>query len=215
MKTLKSTFLLLFGFCLSGSVVLGGSNSLRGRSAIDLNLGLWHESKVGNEISTTGVSSIAKTSGFLGGLSYAYWVQEDLSVGLSAGVLAGEATSSVGINGTSQRTNAVVPVLLGVRYYVGESSWDSPVKPFLSLGLGPFIGVEAKNELFVQESHSEAVLGTRLGGGIDFLLGQSFKLGANLGYDLMTDFSTPIGARRNYNGPDFSLSVGFLFGGGK
>jgi hypothetical protein len=215
MKTLKSTFLLLFGFFLSGSVVLGGSNSLRGRSAIDLNLGLWHESKVGNEISTTGVSSIAKTSGFLGGLSYAYWVQEDLSVGLSAGVLAGEATSSVGINGTSQRTNAVVPVLLGVRYYVGESSWDSPVKPFLSLGLGPFIGVEAKNELFVQESHSEAVLGTRLGGGIDFLLGQSFKLGANLGYDLMTDFSTPIGARRNYNGPDFSLSVGFLFGGGK
>jgi hypothetical protein len=215
MKTLKSAFVLLLGFFLSGSVVLGGSNSLKGRSAIDLNLGLWHESKVGNEISMTGVASTAKTSGFLGGLSYTYWVQEDLSVGLSAGVLAGEATSSVGINGISQHTSAVISVLLGVRYYVGESSWDSPVKPFLSLGLGPFIGVEAKNDLFVQESHSETAFGTRLGGGIDFLLGQSFKLGANVGYDLMTDFSTPIGVRGNYNGPDFSLGVGFLFGGGK
>jgi outer membrane protein W len=211
----RVTPLILLGSFLGVSVAVAGSNSLRGRSTVELNLGFWHESKVGNEISTTGVSSTAKTSGFLGGLSYAYWVQEDLSVGLSAGVLAGEATSSVSINGTSQRTSAVVPVLLGVRYYVGESSWDSPVKPFLSLGLGPFVGVEAKNELFVQESHSEAAFGTRLGGGIDFLLGQSFMLGANVGYDLMMDFSTPIGARRNYNGPDFSLGVGFLFGGGK
>jgi hypothetical protein len=213
MTKTKATSLFLLLLLTSGSIVLAGSNTLKGRSTIELRIGLWHESKVGNEISTAGILSTAKTNGFLGGLSYAYWVQEDLSIGISAGALAGEATSSMSTRGISQRASAVVPVLLGLRYYVGESSTDSPVKPFLSVGLGPFIGVEAKNEPFLQESHSETALGTRLGGGIDFLVGQSFKLGASVGYDLMTDFSTPIGARRNYNGPDFSLGVGFLFGG--
>ncbi|MGA9363417.1 MAG: outer membrane beta-barrel protein [Bacteroidota bacterium] len=213
MTKTKATFLFLLVLLTSGSIVLAGSSTLKGRSTIELSIGLWHESKVSNEISTAGIISTAKTSGFLGGLSYAYWVQEDLSVGISGGALAGEATSSVSTRGISQRASAVVPVLLGLRYYVGESSAESPVRPFLSVGLGPFIGVEAKNEPFLQESHSEAALGTRLGGGIDFLLGQSFKLGASVGYDLMTDFSTPIGARKNYNGPDFSLGVGLVFGG--
>jgi hypothetical protein len=213
MTNTKAILLSLLVFLTSGSIVLAGSNTLKGRSTVELSIGLWHESRVGNELSTGGILSTAKTSGFLGGLSYAYWVKEDLSVGISAGALAGEATSEVSTRGISQRTSAVLPVLLGLRYYVGESSIDAPVRPFLSAGLGPFIGVEAKNELFSQESHSETALGTRLGGGIDFLLGQSFKLGATVGYDLMTDFSTPIGARKNYNGPDFSLGVGFLFGG--
>jgi hypothetical protein len=213
MTETKATSLFLLALLTSGSIVLAGSNTLKGRSTIDLSIGLWHESRVGNEISAAGIISTAKTSGFLGGLSYAYWVQEDLSIGISAGALAGEATSSVSTRGVSQRASAVVPVLLGLRYYVGESSVESSVRPFLSVGLGPFIGVEAKNEPFLQESHSETALGTRLGGGIDFLLGQSFKLGASVGYDLMTNFSTPIGARKNYNGPDFSLAVGFVFGG--
>jgi hypothetical protein len=213
MTKTKATFLLLLTLLMSASIVLAGPNTLKGRSAIELSVGLWHESRVGNELSAGGIISTAKTSGFLGGLSYAYWVKEDLTIGISAGALAGEATSAVGTRGVSQRTSAVIPVLLGLRYYVGESSVDAPVRPFLSAGVGPFIGVEAKNEPFLQESHSETALGTRLGGGIDFLLGRSFKLGATVGYDLMTDFSTPIGARKNYNGPDFSLGVGFVFGG--
>jgi hypothetical protein len=209
----KAASLFFLGLLTSGSIVLAGSNTLKGRSTIELSIGLWHESRVGNELSAGTIISTAKTSGVLGGLSYAYWMKEDLSVGISAGALAGEATSSVSARGVSQRASAVVPVLLGLRYYVGQSSMDSPVRPFLSVGLGPFISVEAKNEPFSQESHSETALGTRLGGGIDFLLGQSFKLGTTVGYDLMTDFSTPIGARKNYNGPHFSLSVGFVFGG--
>lgn len=77
------------------------------------------------------------------------------------------------------------------------------------------MGVEAKSEMLSQESRSEGAFGVRLGGGIDFLLGQSFKLGANAGYDLMTDFSKPIGARKNYSGPEFSLSFGIILGEGR
>jgi hypothetical protein len=166
-------------------------------------------------MSAGGIMSTAKTSGFLGGLSYAYWVKEDLSAGISAGALAGEATSSVSTRGVSQRTSAVVPVLLGLRYYLGEPSAASIARPFLSVGLGPFIGVETKNETFLQESHSETALGTRLGGGIDFLLSQLFKLGANVGYNLMTDFSTSVGARKNYSCAEFSLSFGIILGEGR
>jgi hypothetical protein len=214
MTKTKAICLFLLGLITSGSIGLAGSNTLKGRSTIELSTGLWHESRVGNEISSAGITSTAKTSGFSGGLSYGYWIQENLSVGLSVGVLAGEATSSLSRLGVSQRSSAVIPILLGIRYYIPESSIGSPVRPFLSVGVGPFVGVEAKNELYLQQAHSETALGTKLGGGIDFLLGQLFKLGANVGYNLMTDFSTPIGARENYNGPEFSLSVGIMFGDG-
>ena len=214
MKTLKSASLLLLVFVVSGSVGLAGSNSLKGRSAIDLNIGLWHESKVGNEISVAGVTLTARTNGFSGGLSYGYWIEENLSVGLSVGVLSGEATSSITRLSSSQRSSTVIPILLGIKYYFLQSSVGSPVKPFLSVGVGSFLGFEAKNELYSQQARSETALGTRLGGGVDFLLGQLFKLGANAGYNLMTDFSTPVGARKNYNGPEFSLSFGIILGEG-
>jgi outer membrane protein W len=215
MRTLKSASFLLLGFVVSCSAVLAGSNSLKGRSAIDLNIGLWHESKVGNEISVAGITSTARTNGFSGGLSFGYWIEENLSVGLSVGVLSGEATSSITRLGSSQRSSTVIPILLGIKYYILESSVGSPVKPFLSIGVGSYLGFEAKNELFSQQAHTETVVGTRLGGGVDFLLGHLFKLGANAGYNLMTDFSTPVGARTNYNGPDFSLSFGIMFGEGE
>jgi len=30
-------------------------------------------------------------------------------------------------------------------------------------------------------------------------------------YNLMSNFNTPIGARRNYNGGDFSVGIGYIF----
>lgn len=66
MTKAKHACLLVLGFLVSGSVVLAGSNSLKGRSTIELSIGLWHESNVGSEISNLGVVSTAKTSGFLG-----------------------------------------------------------------------------------------------------------------------------------------------------
>jgi hypothetical protein len=209
------TFVLLLCFILSVPMAVAGDHSLKGRSSIELNIGFWHESKVGNEISTAGNVSTAKSSGFIGGLSYGHWFQEGLSVNASIGLLSGEATSSVTLSGASQRASSVIPILLGVRYYLPESSFGTPVRPFLAAAVGPFLGVESKNDFFSQESRSETALGARLGGGIDFLLGQHFKLGTTVGYNLMTDFSSPIGARKNFSGPEFTIGFGILFGGGE
>ncbi|MEK6570263.1 MAG: hypothetical protein AABZ61_02770, partial [Bacteroidota bacterium] len=192
------TFVSLLCFILSVPMAVAGDHSLKGRSSIELNIGFWHESKVGNEISRTGILSTARSSGFIGGLSFSYWLQEELSLSASIGLLSGEATSSVTLLGVSQRTSSVVPVLLGVRYYLPESSYGTPVRPFLAAAVGPILGVESKNDFFSQESRSETALGARLGGGIDFLLGQYFKLGTTVGYNLMTDFSSPVGARKNF-----------------
>lgn len=190
-------------------------HSLKGRSSIDLDVGLWHESKAGNAISSDGVAQVASTGGFLGGLSYHYWFQEELSCAVSIGLLAGEATSLMSVSGSLQRTSSVVPILFGVRYHLTDSSLKSSVRPFASLSIGPFLGFESKSERLKQETHTETALGARIGAGMDFLVGQSFKIGAGIGYNAIMDYSTSIGARKNYSGPDFHLSVGLLFGEGE
>jgi len=206
--------LSLFFYLYITSVALGQSYSLEGRSSLDLNLGLWHESRAANELTLPGVRSSAKSNGFIGGIAFSHWLKENLAMTVEFGVLFGEASSTVNISGVSQRSSSVVPLLLGIKYYVPEPEMKSSVRPFLSLAAGPYMGFEAENTVLVQENRSETALGMRLGGGIDFLLSRHWKLGVDLGYNLMADYSTPIGARKNYNGPDFSLGFGFVFGRG-
>lgn len=185
---------------------------LNKRSSLELNLGMWNESKAGNEISLSGVTSSAKTNGFVGGLFYSYWSQENFAITIGAGVWSAEASSTVSGRSVVQSSSAVVSILLGVRYYVPESTLDSPVRPYLSASVGPYMGFEAKNDVLSQQARSESALGARLGGGIDFRVADRIKLGVGVGYNLISDYSEPIGARRNYSGPDFQFSIAFLFG---
>jgi opacity protein-like surface antigen len=79
------------------------------------------------------------------------------------------------------------------------------------LAAGPFIGSEVNNTILSQESRTETAFGGRLGAGIDFFLSDHFKAGANAGYNMMSDFSAPVGARSNYSGADFSCGIGYIF----
>ena len=213
MNTFGRTLAISLLLVLMALVALGQPISLNRRSCIDLHIGLWNESKAGNQFTPTGFKSTAKSSGFVGGLSFNHWLREHVAVTLSAGVLSAEATSTSSLLGTTQRASAVIPVLLGIKYYIPEPYLDETIRPYVSVGVGPYWGFEAENTTFSQSAHTETALGGRFGGGIDFLLGRSFKLGANLGYNVMTDFRTPVAARDNFNGPDFSFGIGFLFGG--
>jgi len=185
--------------------------SLKGRSALELNFGLWGGASATNTIAVTGIRSEAKTSGFTGSLLYAHWLHENLSVTLSAGFLAGEASSTVSASGVSQHASSVVPLLIGVKFYLPDPAPEDAARPFLSAAVGPYIGMEAKNTALSQQAFSETAFGGRLGVGIDFLLSQHFTLGASACYNLMSDFATPVGARRNYNGAEFSLGLGYIF----
>ena len=184
---------------------------LKNRSALEINVGFWGGAGAANTISITGIRSEAKTSGFSGGLLYSYWLQENLSLTISAGLLAGEASSTVGIQGIVQRSSSVVPLLIGLKYNFLNHAPEDVVRPFLTAAVGPYIGSEAKNTVLSQEAFTETAIGGHIGAGADFFLDRHFKLGVNVGYNLMSDFGNPVGTRKNYNGADFSLGPGYIF----
>jgi hypothetical protein len=191
---------------------------LQGRSAIELNVGLWHELRAASEHNMrSGVVNTATASGFAGGLLFSYWQREDISFFLSLGLLSAEAGATYNPwvemeSGSTQQASSVVTIGFGTRYFFLSPSAEDRLRPFLSASIGPVLGFEAKNTMLAQESRTQAALGIRIGLGADYLLGNRFKLGANAGYNLMTNFSTPVGARRNYNAPDISVGLGFIFG---
>jgi len=193
------------------SLVFGQPGPLKGSSSFEINIGLWNETQVGQQLSASGIKQSAKASGFIGGLGYSYWMREYLAITIDASMLSSEASSTISVSNIQQRANSVVSVLIGMRYYLPEPEPEDRVRPFVALGIGSYIGSEAENSLFLQSALSESVLGGRAGVGIEALLGSWFKLNANVGYNLMGDFKTPVGARSNFNGYDMSFGFGFVF----
>lgn len=199
------------GFLFIPSLLFAQDLSTKGRSSLALEFGLWGGIGTSTSIGLTGTSSEMNGSGLLGGLTYAYGLEENLAVTVSAGVLAVRASSTVGVSSISQHVSSVMPILLGIRYYIPTPAPDVTVRPFLSAAVGSFIGSEVKNAVLVQEARTETAFGGRLGVGIDFHLGSHFKLAALVGHHIMTDFASPIGGRKHYNGTGFSMGVGYLF----
>ena len=183
----------------------------KGRSTLGLEFGLWGGIGASTSIGLSGTQSAVDGSGFVGGLAYAYGLEDNLAVTLSAGLLAVQAKSSVGLASVSQHVSSVVPILLGIQYYVPYPAPDTRVRPFISASIGSFIGSEVKSAVLAQESRTETAFGGKLGAGIDFLLGSHFKLAALVGHHVMTDFASPIGGRKHYNGTGFSLGAGYIF----
>jgi hypothetical protein len=211
MKSIRNTLIVVMAIILFGNVSVAQDYSLKGRSALELNIGFWGGGKSSNAVSATGFQSESKTNGLLGNLQYSRWIQEQLSVTIGLGFLAGETRSTASVFEVGQRASAVVPLLVGVNYYFINPGPEDAVRPFISAAIGSYIGSEASNTIVSQNDHSEAAFGGRFGAGIDFLLSNHVKLGINAGYNLMSDFNTPVGARYNYNGTDASIGIGYIF----
>lgn len=211
MRNLTCIVMLLVISAFLSSYAQSQDPVMKGRSGLELNLGLWSGAQASTSVGTSGVSVEVNSSAFVGGILFTHWVQEYLSVTMSAGLLAGKASSTVSFLSVSQQVSSVVPVQLGVRYYVFGSTAGGEVRPFLSGSVGLYVGSELTNTILAQEARTETTFGGRLGAGIDFLLGDHFKLGANTGYNMMSDFNAPVGGRNNYNGGDFSIGVGYIF----
>jgi hypothetical protein len=193
------------------SIMFGQPGPLKGSSSFEVNIGLWNEAQVGQQLSVSGIKQSAKASGFVGGVGYSYWMREYFAVTFDVSMLSGEASSTITLSNIQQRASSVVSVLIGMRYFLPQPEPEDRVRPFVAAGIGSYIGSEAENSLFYQSAHSESVLGGRVGVGLDALLGSWFKLNATVAYNLMADFKTPVGARNNFNGYDMSFGFGFLF----
>lgn len=208
MKTIRVGLVALLLLLLS-TVVSAQDFALQGRSGLELRFGVWSAAKTSNVVTVKGIFQEAKTGAFVGGLHFTHWMKEDLAVTFSAGLLSGKVASTVTAGNVSQHVSTVAPVLLGMQYYLGGAT--SEVRPYLLAGAGPYVGNESRNTILVQEERTEVAFGGRFGAGVDFIITDHFKFGANAGYNLMMDYDVPIGARTNYNGADFQMGVGYIF----
>ncbi len=214
MKTLRCAAVALLILALPAAGIRAQEPTLEGKSVLELHAGMWTGASVTNEVGASGVRASADVNSFVGGLLYAYGLRENVAVTVSAGVLSAGANVRVGAGTVSEESGTVVPLLLGLRYYVPSPKPGAKVRPFLSAAAGPYVGNGQSVRIastVVEEAHTEAAFGGRFGGGIDAHLGQRFKLIVNVGYNVMTDFSTPVTGRRSFNGGDFSAGVGYTF----
>ncbi len=194
------------------------SNSLGGKHSIALSAGILGGVTVENEVSASGEITSVVGNEFLGSIAYTYWLENDLAVNFSLGLLSLDVANSVQGSEVSTETATVVPLLFGVKYQPFRVTESDILRPYVAASVGPFFGTESMSRVGVNvetEVYSETALGSHLGGGMDLSLGKWFTLGVGAGYYLVSDFERPIGSEKNYSSPEFSMSLGIVFGKGK
>ena len=205
---------------LVGSVP-ASAQSLAKRHQIELRVGGWNQmTNVRTEVGIDGVVTRVASSGFLGGVAYGHWLQEELALRLSVGVMAAsiDVASTSSVATVSADFAIVAPLLLGMRYYFPKSTYGKQVRPFAGVGIGTFVGSQTSTQTglsVVVESRSEAALGGELEAGIDVVLDRYVLVTVAAAYNLMTDFDQAIGGSRNYSGPQMTLGLSLLLGGGR
>ena len=171
----------------------------------------------------------------MGSVAYIYQLKENLALMVRWAGLIAEIEQNVGVIGTSQSVVIVMPLLFGARYC--WSLAPSPFRPYLVASAGSYFlqdvwqddqGIwqdereddEEDDEeddreytgQLVQEVRGHATIGTYVGGGVDFAIGRYLMLGASAGYHLIANFAEPIRGRKNFSGPELSISLSLLWG---
>jgi outer membrane protein W len=155
--------------------------------------------------------------GFTGSLFYSYWSSEALALNLSIGGMAVDIKTESSFLRSYTETVIVSQFLVGAKYYFLPATYSSNVRPFVSAGIGPFIGSHDKvktGPFASYESRIETALGGQIGAGLDMAMGRYFMTGFSFAYNLQTDFDEPIGGSDNYGGPVFGIGFSVLFGKG-
>ena len=216
MTAMRMTVLLCFLLLATPQIVSAGE--MERRSRIELRMGLRnHGGTTGaaTQIGPLGVETTAGADDVFFSLGYSRWMRENVAGHATVGVLSVEASSRAGPLGVSQQAAVICPMIVGMRYYPRKGSLDTAFRPFLTAGIGLITGFQSRSDIglqVIQESGAMTTFGSRAGVGFDLAMGRSFVAIADLGYNLMTDFSDEIGGRRNYSGLEFGLGIGWQFG---
>jgi hypothetical protein len=147
------------------------------------------------------------------------WISEDIAFAIDYTIHDVETDTWWGDYGDRwEELQLVHSVMFGFRFYWPQSRPYSTMRPYFSAGAGPFMGTIEYHEedacdceMYKEIDHT-AVLGARLGGGIDFLMGRDFMVGLTGGYVFADEFTNPVGGRYDYSGSEFGMSFSILFG---
>jgi outer membrane protein W len=208
--------LMVFPISVGAQTETSAKRTLQGKHRVELGVGLLGGLSSSNEVSVDGVSTISDADGLVGSIAYTYYFNRDFGFTVSAGLLSANATTSVSGSGATVESASVVLMLFGVKYQPPKLSLNNVLRPYASASIGPYFGSASNVQAGVTtsaESYSETALGSRLGIGMDLLLGKFITIGVGIGYHLVTDFENRIGSEKNYSGPEFALSFGVIFGG--
>jgi hypothetical protein len=190
---------------------------IRGRHSIMVHAGFLNRASVQSTVSMGIVETDVRTNGFAGMLSWSYGVAPEWILGFSVGVLDAKVLNSVEFGTVKSTSAAVIPFLVEMAFCPSLFGPTSPVRPFISLGAGPYTGV-ASNEnvgLTVQvETVTQTVIGMRGRVGLEMFLGRFVQIETAFGYHIVGEFEEPIGNTRNLSGAEFTMGFGFRFGKG-
>lgn len=185
-------------------------------SRIELRLGMWNQTtEERTAVSDEGSTLTAESGGFQGGVAYSYYMKENLAITFSVNILVVGVEAEISRDNMTSETAYLTPVLVNLRWYIPGSTYGKALRPYLVAGSGLFVGQQSRSEMettVLVASKSSMAFGGYFGAGIDLRLGDLFAIGATGGYNLMGDFSEPIGGSANYSGPEFAMSFSFLFG---
>jgi outer membrane protein W len=194
------------------------AQSLAKRHQIELRMGGWSQvTDTRTAVGIGGVTTTVASNGFIGGVAYGHWLQEELAFRISAGLMAASIDVQTSVSGVATDFAAVVPVLFGMRYYFPRSTYGEQFRPFAGAGVGTLIGsheIVQTGMTVVAETRTEAALGGEVEAGVSIVLGKYVLATIAGAYSLMTDFDRPIGGSRNYSGPQMTLGISLLLGGG-
>jgi hypothetical protein len=186
--------------------------SLEGRHRLELRAGFWDAgmqqsfSVTPYRMETTRVENVA------GAFSYAYWVNDRVATDITLKGMVAGVTSVEWSSGVTDSAVVLASATFGVRLYP-ISSARSPLRPYITAAVGPFLGVESHKEINFRVSEYVRTLGTvggYLGGGVDFQMGHHMMAGIHVGYNVMADFPETLGLERNFSGVEFSAGISLL-----
>jgi hypothetical protein len=195
------------GFTQNNDLVQSENSTDYPKHNIDLRVSFWNNSQSAVSVGFLGVSVETGTGGISGRIMYNYYPNSSYSFNISAGVMNNE----VRVENLSNYVSTVIPIMMGMKYYLMDFSGNNPFRPYISGSIGGLFGTESATGILRVHTHTESAIGASAGMGSDIILGSLIKLHADISYNLFTDFSEEIGSRKNYSGPEFSLGIGFMF----
>ncbi len=192
--------------------------ALAERNRLSLSFGYWDAPRERWEHPY--VYSGAHNDGLSVGFDYTRFLNERFAVSLGAHVLPIDAGSYVHQGGVGTGARTIVFVPLGLRFNPsGGEIGTRSVKPYLLAGVGPMVGTLAGDVVgrhgVWSGARTEVSIGARVGAGLDFMLGRSWALSLEAGYNWMDDFQQPIGSFDDYSGFELRIGIGWLFGKGR
>jgi hypothetical protein len=195
----------------------GVKRSLEGRHRLELSFGYWDSGKQRQVPRPDDyVDEMTRVEDLVGAFSYAYWVHDQLATDLTLTALVVEAVSIGGYPGGSESAVVLTSAMFGLRLYP-ISSARTPLRPYVSAGIGPYMGIQSHRDLNYHSVENVKTLGSfggYVGGGIDIQMGRHLMAGVHAGYNLMADFREPIGLEDNYEGLVVTAGLSVLLGKG-